>query len=129
SEPWAPDSTAIDYLIGLLFVGRWVIFYWLLLALAVFDAENLWLPDRITLPGIALGFIISLVTIVCIARGPATDAFENVRFGAFGAAFERLAGILVAAGLILLIRWVYWLVRKQEGMGLGDAKLMALLAA
>ena len=36
---------------------------------------------------------------------------------------------LQAAGLILLIRWIYWLVRKREGLGLGDAKLMALLAA
>ena len=37
--------------------------------------------------------------------------------------------ILAAAGLILLIRWIYWLVRRREGIGLGDAKLMAMLAA
>jgi leader peptidase (prepilin peptidase)/N-methyltransferase len=37
--------------------------------------------------------------------------------------------ILAAAGLILLIRWLYWFVRRREGIGLGDAKLMALLAA
>jgi leader peptidase (prepilin peptidase)/N-methyltransferase len=37
--------------------------------------------------------------------------------------------ILAAAALILLIRWVYWLIRRREGIGLGDAKLMALLAA
>jgi leader peptidase (prepilin peptidase)/N-methyltransferase len=37
--------------------------------------------------------------------------------------------ILTAAGLILLIRWLYWLIRRREGIGLGDAKLMALLAA
>jgi leader peptidase (prepilin peptidase)/N-methyltransferase len=42
---------------------------------------------------------------------------------------EHLLGILAAAGLILLIRWLYWLVRRREGIGLGDAKLMALLAA
>jgi leader peptidase (prepilin peptidase)/N-methyltransferase len=38
-------------------------------------------------------------------------------------------GILAAAGLILAIRLAYWLVRRKEGMGLGDAKLMAMLAA
>ncbi len=38
-------------------------------------------------------------------------------------------GILAAAGLILLIRWIYWLIRRREGIGLGDAKLMAMLAA
>jgi leader peptidase (prepilin peptidase)/N-methyltransferase len=42
---------------------------------------------------------------------------------------EYLLGILAAAALVLLIRWVYWLIRRREGIGLGDAKLMALLAA
>ena len=41
----------------------------------------------------------------------------------------RLLGIMAAAGLILLIRWTYWLVRRREGIGLGDAKLMAMLGA
>ena len=36
---------------------------------------------------------------------------------------------LTAAALILLIRWLYKLIRHHEGIGLGDAKLMALLAA
>jgi leader peptidase (prepilin peptidase)/N-methyltransferase len=40
-----------------------------------------------------------------------------------------LLAILAAAGLILLIRWLYWLIRRREGIGLGDAKLMAMLAA
>jgi len=40
-----------------------------------------------------------------------------------------LLAILAAAALILLIRWIYWLIRRHEGIGLGDAKLMALLAA
>jgi leader peptidase (prepilin peptidase)/N-methyltransferase len=30
---------------------------------------------------------------------------------------------------MLLIRFVYWLIRRREGIGLGDAKLMALLAS
>jgi leader peptidase (prepilin peptidase)/N-methyltransferase len=42
---------------------------------------------------------------------------------------ERLLEVLAAAALILLIRWIYWLIRRREGIGLGDAKLMAMLAA
>ena len=42
---------------------------------------------------------------------------------------DTLLGIGGAALLVLLIRWVYFLVRRREGIGLGDAKLMALLAA
>jgi len=41
----------------------------------------------------------------------------------------RFLEILAAAGIILLIRWTYKLIRHREGIGLGDAKLMALLAA
>jgi len=44
-------------------------------------------------------------------------------------AIYLVLGILAAAALILLIRWIYWLIRRHEGIGLGDAKLMALLAA
>ncbi len=46
-----------------------------------------------------------------------------------GTLLTQALSILVAAGLILLIRWVYWLIRRREGVGLGDAKLMAMLAA
>jgi leader peptidase (prepilin peptidase)/N-methyltransferase len=41
----------------------------------------------------------------------------------------RLLAVVLAAALILLIRWLYKLIRHREGIGLGDAKLMALLAA
>jgi leader peptidase (prepilin peptidase)/N-methyltransferase len=41
----------------------------------------------------------------------------------------RLVAILSAGALILAVRWLYWLVRRREGLGLGDAKLMAMLAA
>jgi leader peptidase (prepilin peptidase)/N-methyltransferase len=44
-------------------------------------------------------------------------------------AFRWLLGILAAAALIVLIRWIYWLIRRREGIGLGDAKLMAMLSA
>ncbi len=31
--------------------------------------------------------------------------------------------------MVILIRGLYWLVRRREGVGLGDAKLLALIAA
>jgi len=46
-----------------------------------------------------------------------------------GFILDTLLGIGGAALLILLIRWIYFLIRRREGIGLGDAKLMALLAA
>jgi leader peptidase (prepilin peptidase)/N-methyltransferase len=110
-------------------IGR-MIFYWLLLALAVFDAEHFWLPNRLTLPGIAIGLGFSIIHLGFVTHLP-TDEFEIplARYGPIGMILLDCGAILAAAGLILLIRWAYWLVRRSEGIGLGDAKLMALLAA
>ncbi|HET6169792.1 MAG TPA: A24 family peptidase, partial [Terracidiphilus sp.] len=110
-------------------------FYWLLVALAVLDAENLWLPNRLTVPGALLGFAFAIlnpifqVQLDSITGLPVTSTWESLSSGLIHAAFSRLLGILAAAGIILLIRWVYWLIRRQEGIGLGDAKLMSFLAA
>lgn len=103
-----------------------VFFYWLLVALATLDAEHLWLPNWLTWPGIALGLIYSVIPI------PFGEYFYAVNWGHSPirqTAAASLLAIVVAAALILLIRWIYWLVRHREGIGLGDAKLMALLAA
>ncbi len=96
---------------------------WMLVALAVLDAENLWLPDWITLPGIALGLIYT-VTISALQ-----SLFWFWQQNLQATLEKELGAMLISAGLILLIRLVYWLVRRREGIGLGDAKLMAMLAA
>ncbi|HUN84846.1 MAG TPA: prepilin peptidase [Terracidiphilus sp.] len=100
-------------------------FFWMLVALAALDAAHLWLPNRLTYPAIAVGFVLSVIPISC--GGP----IESARWGSSHVkmAIASLLAIAVAAGIILLIRWLYWLVKRQEGIGLGDAKLMAMLAA
>jgi leader peptidase (prepilin peptidase)/N-methyltransferase len=100
-----------------------MLFTWMLIGLATLDAEQLWLPDIVTLPGIVLGAAVALLRgDSLLGRGSASAArllqCLNITFA-----------ILAAAGLVLLIRWIYWLIRRREGIGLGDAKLMAMLAA
>lgn len=102
--------------------GR-ALFDWLLVALAALDAEHLWLPDWLTLPGIALGF--ALTTFLSPLDNSWWLQAETIR----RAAFDSLLAITFAFVLMLAIRWVYWLARRQEGLGLGDSKLMAMLAA
>lgn len=106
-----------------------MIFFWILVALAALDAEHQWLPDLLTLPGTALGFAFACFTPLLRNLVP----MEPHKFS-IGLEIElqiphELFGILAAALLILLIRWLYKLIRHREGIGLGDAKLMALLAA
>jgi leader peptidase (prepilin peptidase)/N-methyltransferase len=100
-----------------------MIFLWMMVGIAVMDAEHFWIADAATLPGIALGFAIPIF-IESLLRTPLR--WQSPFWIHIG---ERLLAILAAAALILLIRWVYWLIRRREGIGLGDAKLMALLAA
>jgi leader peptidase (prepilin peptidase)/N-methyltransferase len=98
-----------------------LIFLWCLVAMAMLDSENLWLPDWITGGGGVVGFIFSGVW-------GAVSPWDSTHNG-LSAALQSLLAILAAAALILFIRWIYWLVRHREGIGLGDAKLMAMLAA
>lgn len=108
-------------------VGQ-IILYWLLVALAVLDAENLWLPNWITLPGIGLGILSTTLHLTLGESLPEVPPVPLARI--LG---DNLLGAViaaaVAAALILLIRWTYWLIRRREGIGLGDAKLMAMLGA
>jgi len=113
------DSTPPQILALIALAMGWMIFDWLLVALAFLDAEYLWLPDALTLPGIVLGIVFTLAHQKLSGTVPSWVHIVAVEVG----------GILAAAGLVLLIRWVYWLIRRREGIGLGDAKLMALLAA
>jgi leader peptidase (prepilin peptidase)/N-methyltransferase len=96
---------------------------WLLIALAVLDAEHLWLPDLLTISGIVIGYVWFFVQVAIISHG------LHDPDGPWKEAAEWFLGVLAAAGLILLIRWIYKLIRHREGLGLGDAKLMAMLAA
>jgi leader peptidase (prepilin peptidase)/N-methyltransferase len=108
---------------------------WILVCLAILDAENLWLPDWITLPAIALGLARGILDLpLLITRSvttgiPLLDQIEASRWAIYAHAIELVIAVGAAAVLVLLIRGAYWLIRRREGIGIGDAKLMALLAA
>jgi leader peptidase (prepilin peptidase)/N-methyltransferase len=128
-EAWRSISAEID--IGLpqilvldqICIGlSFMVFLWLLVGLATLDAEHMWLPDSVTISATIAGIFVT------VAHEYFAYQFDTpVR--PFRAFFLALMGACVSAGLILLIRWTYWLIRRREGIGLGDAKLMAMLGA
>ncbi len=130
-------ASILPFLLASVLAGRLLtmIFLWLLVALAILDAEHLWLPDFLTLPSIAIGVVIAFLDSFLAVKLDSltglllTEGTEGMWFDMWSPGLVRLASALAAAGLVLLIRWVYWLIRRREGMGLGDAKLMALLGA
>jgi len=106
-----------------------MILIWLLVALSVLDAENLWLPNLLTIPGIVLGILSAAADYSYYFTVEWTDFFVNEPYSPINLLVARLLAVIAAAALILLIRWLYWLICRREGFGLGDAKLMALIAA
>jgi leader peptidase (prepilin peptidase) / N-methyltransferase len=80
-----------------------------LIVLFAIDLEHQILPDRITLPGIVLGFACSLF----LEPGPAMS----------------LAGIVAGGGILWAIAELWFRLRKIEAMGFGDVKMLAMVGA
>jgi len=79
----------------------------ILVALFGIDLEHQILPNSITLPGIVVGLIFSAV-----APPGLKDA---------------IIGVLVGGGVLYAIAAGYYLWRREEGMGMGDVKMLAMI--
>ena len=119
----------------------------LLIGLLVMDWQTHTLPDAFTWPGIAIGFFIVCVQAIFLPRGvydihlnprtqlrmssPGSFASQGDVFmtGPEHLVYGRLLAICAAAAIPWLIRPLYKALRGREGMGLGDVKLMAMIAA
>jgi leader peptidase (prepilin peptidase)/N-methyltransferase len=87
----------------------------LLLGLAVMDWQTMLLPDAFTLSGIAAALLLRL--------------FAPGNQHRWHTAMRVLADAAIAAALLLMIWTLYRLIRRREGLGLGDVKLLAMIAA
>ncbi|HRC84729.1 MAG TPA: prepilin peptidase [Thermoanaerobaculia bacterium] len=88
------------------------VFCLLSVALAFIDAEHYLLPDLLTLPGVLLGLAAS-------SWVPWTEFSWR----------PALLGAVLGGGLLWAIYGAWLLLRKEEGMGLGDAKMLAMQGA
>jgi leader peptidase (prepilin peptidase)/N-methyltransferase len=102
------------------------VFCALLLALAVCDAETMQLPDALTLPLLALGVLYRA------GDGLFGEWDRGAAYAWHAALALGVRGAISAAATalaLLLLRWIYSLVRRRQGLGLGDVKLAAAIAA
>ena len=119
----------------------------LLIGLMVMDWQTHLLPDAFTFSGIFAGLL--LVAVRGVFLGPAEEQVllpeRHVQLTSPGAAaadhgnvfltgpehliLGRVTAVIAAAGLLLLIRFAYRALRGREGMGLGDVKMLAMIAA
>jgi leader peptidase (prepilin peptidase)/N-methyltransferase len=82
----------------------------LLIVISFIDLDFMMIPDVLSLGGLALGVVLS---------------FFRPSFGIV----DSLAGVLVGGGVLFAIAKSYELLRKREGMGGGDVKLLGMIGA
>ena len=123
-------AAPVDTLVAMWTLLKLCIFFFLLLPLIFIDFEHHLLPDALTIPGIVLGVIFSLLVPVggmpaflirkmLVLRWPISAV----------SAVDALAGALIGAFFIYAVGEVYFRLRHVEGMGFGDVKLMAMVGA
>src|SRR4030095_3477135 len=100
--------TYLTYGLTLLSLVR-VVFACALIVLFVTALHDKILPNVITLPGIVVGFVCS----VFLPPGW----------------MSSLIGVAVGGGFLLAIAEAYYRIRGQEGLGMGDVKLLAMIGA
>lgn len=90
----------------------------MIIVLIYIDAEIQILPDVIDIPGIAIGLLIGAMRL-----GDSGDLVLSHSL------LDSIAGAVLGASILLAVALAYRLIRKVEGMGLGDVKMIAMLGA
>lgn len=91
----------------------------MIIVLIYIDADVQLLPDVVDVPGIVIG-----IAIGALALG---ESYPDLVLSS--SITDALAGGFAGAAVIILVIAVYWLVRRVEGMGQGDIKMLAMLGA
>jgi leader peptidase (prepilin peptidase) / N-methyltransferase len=142
----SPRYLIIELLTGALFLACYWYFGWtlsllkyctfsfLLLGLIFTDAETKLLPDKLTLTGLALGVVFSLIVPVNDLAAQFLSGSVNLPLSGdvadrLWSLLDSLLGAAVGASFIYGAAMMYLRWRGTEGMGLGDVKLMAMVGA
>ena len=113
----------------------------MIIVLVFIDYHHQLLPNVVTLPGMVLGLLLSPLQSEELLYDPvavrllesidpgsaATDSGHSIHPGYPW--FASLLGAVVAGGLLLLVGTLYQLLRKRQGLGMGDVKMMGMVGA
>jgi leader peptidase (prepilin peptidase)/N-methyltransferase len=120
--PFSIRYPLVELIMGILFLLLYLVngLQWTTLEYAIFifglvvvsfiDIDHFILPDIFTLGGTVLGLL-----------GAVLNPDRNF--------LDSFLGVLMGGGFLWLIAYGYWVLRKEEGMGGGDIKLLAWIGA
>lgn len=105
---------------GVTYTGAAIfIFACALLVIMVIDYDYYIIPNVISLPGTAICFLIAAVN----------QFFHIFTYPIVPGILDSVYGILAGAGFLFVVSEFYLRVRKIEGLGMGDVKLLAMTGA
>jgi len=136
----------VETLTGLLFVATlwrfglgldtlfYLVFICGLIVIAFVDLEHMIIPNVITYPGILLGIFYNVLK---TDWQNSLELASNFSFGILNffellneiPILDSLFGVILGGGILLLIAYSYEIIKKRQGMGMGDVKLLALIGA
>ena len=119
--PISPVYPIVEFVTPLLFLAQYsqvgwsallvvrLIFSSAMVVLFVIDLQHRILPHLITVPGIGVGLAVALVV---------EPGWRSA-----------VLGVLIGGGGLLLIAETYYRLRHEEGLGMGDVKMLAMIGA
>ncbi|MBP1610841.1 MAG: type 4 prepilin peptidase 1, Aspartic peptidase, family [Acidobacteria bacterium] len=144
-KPISLQYPLVELLTGLIFFGcalKWefasptylnALFLSLIVILIFIDYNHQILPNVITIPGtlvaIALSFLQEKQLYADSISLNLASAVNASNPGAMLPWIGALVGAIISAGTLFLVALVYQLLRKRQGLGMGDVKMMALVGA
>jgi leader peptidase (prepilin peptidase)/N-methyltransferase len=112
----------------------YLIFLFCLVVVTFIDLEHMIIPNVITIPGIVIGIAYGVIrtdwsNLTTLLTDSNAHAHRIVSIIGNQPVFDSIFGAILGGGLLYLIAVLYLTLRKREGMGMGDVKLLAMIGA
>ena len=112
----------------------YVIFLFCLVVVTFIDIEHMIIPNAITIPGIFIGIVYGVMrtdwgNLTIFLTDSNSHLYKVASIIGSQPVFDSIFGAILGGGLLYLIALLYLIIRKKEGMGMGDVKLLAMIGA
>lgn len=135
----------VELLTGLIFLAcalKWdfssptyvnALFLSLIVVLIFVDYHHQILPNVITIPGTLVGIVLSFLQAQEFYEDSISLNLASILNASNPAGIlpwiGSIVGAIIAAGTLFLVAFLYQVLRRRQGLGMGDVKMMALVGA